>query len=185
PRPGAVAARARVRARRALAGRLRPADRLPRDPPELDGADRRLREPARAPGDPVRGRPLVPRGRRLAPHRELGLDDRGRGAELRHAVVVHAVPWRGAAVDGARVQPPGRRRAGRPRPEGTPMTPAPRKEGPTMARILVRTLLLSALCATAAIALAACGSSHNNGVAGKRGGTLRLLTNEDIASLDP
>lgn len=61
-----------------------------------------------------------------------------------------------------------------------------------MPRLLVRVLLLGALCATAALALAACGSSGGNttatsgdGAGGKPGGTLKLLTSEDIQSLDP
>jgi peptide/nickel transport system substrate-binding protein len=54
-----------------------------------------------------------------------------------------------------------------------------------MARTLVRTLVASALCMTTAAALAACGSDHGTAAAGKRGGTLKLLTNEDIANLDP
>jgi peptide/nickel transport system substrate-binding protein len=54
-----------------------------------------------------------------------------------------------------------------------------------MARALVRALLASALCTTAAVALAACGSSHGNATGGKQGGTLKLLTNQDITNLDP
>lgn len=54
-----------------------------------------------------------------------------------------------------------------------------------MARTLVRTLVVSALCMTSAAALAACGSGQGTHAAGKRGGTLTFLTNEDIANLDP
>jgi peptide/nickel transport system substrate-binding protein len=54
-----------------------------------------------------------------------------------------------------------------------------------MARTLVRTLIASALCVTTAAALAACGSDHGATTSGKQGGTLTLLTNEDIANLDP
>jgi peptide/nickel transport system substrate-binding protein len=54
-----------------------------------------------------------------------------------------------------------------------------------MARTLVKTLVVSALSVTTAAALAACGSSHSQQVPGKKGGTLKLLTNEDVASLDP
>lgn len=54
-----------------------------------------------------------------------------------------------------------------------------------MVRTLVKTLVVSALCMTTATALAACGSSHGSNTTGKKGGTLTLLTNEDIANLDP
>jgi peptide/nickel transport system substrate-binding protein len=55
-----------------------------------------------------------------------------------------------------------------------------------MARSLVRALATSALCMLTAAALAACGSSDNSaGATGHRGGTLTLLTQEDVQSLDP
>src|SRR5215207_9138783 len=62
-----------------------------------------------------------------------------------------------------------------------------------MPRPVKRALPLLALC-TAVLALGACGSSNNDGGAaatvdsgagGQRGGTLTLLTSQDIQSLDP
>ncbi|HZV72316.1 MAG TPA: ABC transporter substrate-binding protein [Conexibacter sp.] len=62
-----------------------------------------------------------------------------------------------------------------------------------MPRPVIRALLL-ALSATAALVLAACGSSTSghagaatvdNGKGGHRGGSLTLLTSQDVASLDP
>jgi peptide/nickel transport system substrate-binding protein len=63
-----------------------------------------------------------------------------------------------------------------------------------MPRTLWRALLLGALCAAAALALAACGSSDGDGGGaatvdggddGARGGTVTLLTSQDVSSLDP
>jgi peptide/nickel transport system substrate-binding protein len=63
-----------------------------------------------------------------------------------------------------------------------------------MPRIAKRALSLLMLCSTAAIALSACGSSNtnggtgaaaDNGAGGHRGGTLTILTSQDVASLDP
>jgi peptide/nickel transport system substrate-binding protein len=59
-----------------------------------------------------------------------------------------------------------------------------------MSRFVMRALLLVLLCATAALALGACGSSDTTGTAedgagGQRGGTLTLLTSQDLQSLDP
>ena len=61
PRPGAVAAREGVRRRRALAGRLEPADHLPRDPAEPGRADHRLQHAGHPAEHPVRGGAVVPR----------------------------------------------------------------------------------------------------------------------------
>lgn len=63
-----------------------------------------------------------------------------------------------------------------------------------MPHTLVRALLLGALSVTAALVLAACGSSDgdsgspatvDSGKDGRQGGTLTLLTSQDVASLDP
>ncbi len=63
-----------------------------------------------------------------------------------------------------------------------------------MPQTLVRALLLGVLSALAAFALAACGSSDgdggsaatvDSGADGRRGGTLTLLTGQDVANLDP
>jgi peptide/nickel transport system substrate-binding protein len=55
-----------------------------------------------------------------------------------------------------------------------------------MSRTLVRALVASALSIGAALTLTACGSSGGGtGNAGHRGGTLKLLTTEDVQSLDP
>jgi len=63
-----------------------------------------------------------------------------------------------------------------------------------MPRLLMRALVLVALCAAVASALAACGSSNggdttaaaaDSGKDGHRGGTLTLLTSQDVQSLDP
>lgn len=63
-----------------------------------------------------------------------------------------------------------------------------------MPRLLMRALLLVVLCAAVASTLAACGSSNNgdttaattdSGKGGQRGGTLTLLTSQDVQSLDP
>jgi peptide/nickel transport system substrate-binding protein len=58
----------------------------------------------------------------------------------------------------------------------------------------MRALLLVAACATVALTLAACGASDSgstgaatvdSGTGGQRGGTLTLLTSQDVQSLDP
>lgn len=60
-----------------------------------------------------------------------------------------------------------------------------------MPRPLMRALTVAAVCATTALALAACGSSGNGsatvdtGKGGHRGGTATLLTAQDVTSLDP
>jgi peptide/nickel transport system substrate-binding protein len=61
-----------------------------------------------------------------------------------------------------------------------------------MASTLARAPLAAALCVTAALALAACGSggsttgaTNDNGAGGKTGGTLKVLTSQDAQSLDP
>lgn len=63
-----------------------------------------------------------------------------------------------------------------------------------MSSSLVRALLLAVLSAAAALALAACGSSGggdqtaataDDGKGGARGGTVTLLTSQDVQSLDP
>jgi peptide/nickel transport system substrate-binding protein len=68
-----------------------------------------------------------------------------------------------------------------------------------MPRIVVRTLLASVLSMTLALSLAACGGSDEgssgtgapstaaveDGAAGRRGGTLRILTEIDVSDLDP
>lgn len=60
-----------------------------------------------------------------------------------------------------------------------------------MPRPLMRALTAVALCATTALVLAACGSSGNGsatgdtGKGGHRGGTVTLLTTQDVTSLDP
>jgi peptide/nickel transport system substrate-binding protein len=62
-----------------------------------------------------------------------------------------------------------------------------------MPHSLVRALLLGVLSVAAALVLAACGSSDNGGSAatadsgddGRHGGTLTLLTSQDVTSLDP
>ena len=64
----------------------------------------------------VRGRALVPRRRRPAAHRQLGPDDRHGRADLRLRVVVHAVPRHRTGAHRARLQPGGRRPAGRAQP---------------------------------------------------------------------
>jgi peptide/nickel transport system substrate-binding protein len=68
-------------------------------------------------------------------------------------------------------------------------------KGPTMPRTLMRALLLAAICLTAGLALAACGSSDSNGggtaatvddgADGRQGGALQVLTSQDVQSLDP
>lgn len=63
-----------------------------------------------------------------------------------------------------------------------------------MPRSVKGALSLLTLCTTAAVALSACGSSNtnggtgaaaDNGAGGHRGGTLTILTSQDVASLDP
>ncbi len=63
-----------------------------------------------------------------------------------------------------------------------------------MPRPAIRALSLGALCVTVTIALTACGSSDSgntgtatadDGAGGHRGGTLTLLTGQDVQSLDP
>ncbi|HMJ03238.1 MAG TPA: ABC transporter substrate-binding protein [Conexibacter sp.] len=63
-----------------------------------------------------------------------------------------------------------------------------------MPHSLVRAILLGVLSVTAALVLAACGSSGDDGGSaatvdsgkdGRRGGTLTLLTSQDVANLDP
>lgn len=63
-----------------------------------------------------------------------------------------------------------------------------------MPRTVMRALLVAALCVSATPMLAACGSSDknagdaatvDNGAGGRRGGTLEVLTSQDIGSLDP
>ncbi len=63
-----------------------------------------------------------------------------------------------------------------------------------MPQTLVRALLLGLLSVTAALVLAACGSGDgdggsaataDSGADGRRGGTLTLLTSQDVANLDP
>ena len=63
-----------------------------------------------------------------------------------------------------------------------------------MPHSLVRAILLGVLSVTVALALAACGSSDggggnaatvDSGSDGRRGGTLTLLTSQDVANLDP
>lgn len=66
-----------------------------------------------------------------------------------------------------------------------------------MPRTVVRTLLVGVLCMAAALSLAACGSGDSggtdasttatadDGAGGRRGGTLRILTEEDVTDLDP
>lgn len=60
-----------------------------------------------------------------------------------------------------------------------------------MSRPLMRALTAAALCATATLVLAACGSSGkgsatvDTGKGGHRGGTVTLLTTQDVQSLDP
>ena len=104
-RSGAVAARARVRRRRAVAGRLEPPHRHPRDPPEPHCTDHCLLKSAAPADDLARGGALVPGRRRVPADGELGLDDRRRIRQLRHAVVVHGLSRRGAAAHRACVQP--------------------------------------------------------------------------------
>jgi peptide/nickel transport system substrate-binding protein len=67
-------------------------------------------------------------------------------------------------------------------------------KGPTMPHTLARALLLGVLSVTAALVLAACGSSESDGGSaatvdsganGRRGGTLTLLTSQDVQNLDP
>ena len=63
-----------------------------------------------------------------------------------------------------------------------------------MSQSVMRALLLAALCIGAAFALGACGASDggggtaataDDGKGGQRGGTLTLLTSQDVQSLDP
>ncbi|ADB54289.1 ABC transporter substrate-binding protein [Conexibacter woesei] len=68
-----------------------------------------------------------------------------------------------------------------------------------MPRLVVRTLIASLLCMTLASTIAACGSGDDDGgggnarttaradsgAGGRRGGTLRVLTEEDVSGLDP
>ena len=86
-----------VEAARSL-GASNPRIMLPRDPAQPRRADHRLRDAPDPAEHPLRGGALVPRRRRPAAHGELGPDDRRRDGELRHRLVVHGLPGRGAAV---------------------------------------------------------------------------------------
>ena len=90
-------------------------DHLPRAAAEPDGADHRLGLDPDPPGDPLRGRALVPRRRRHQPA-ELGPDDLRRHPDLQLGLVVHVFPRSRPPLHRARLQPRRRRDAGRAQP---------------------------------------------------------------------
>ena len=169
-----------------------------RDPPKPHCTAHRLLKSAASADDLARGGALVPRRGRLPADRQLGLDDRRRSrqsstrsggtcsfpAQRCCSPCLHSTCWVTDCVTHSTREPNG--------DEGDP-PPDSRKDRPCRDPSSARSSL-GALCAALTLALGACGSSDGNGgtaataddgAGGQRGGTLTLLTSQDVAEPRP
>src|SRR4029079_12954972 len=183
--------------------------------PEPDRADHRLRLDPDPPGDPLRGRSLVPRRRRQLRHAELGSDDLRGNPGLQRRLVVHALPRPGPGLHGPGLQLRRRRDAGCPQPaQAAKLRERGRRKhemnerhsskpkGRTM-RMKVLRVLIPGTLVVAALVLAACGSSDSTSSSGtseaakqyaapteapsdaQSGGDLTVIAASDVDYIDP